>query len=60
MSGLWDLEMSSQIKIVTREMPVVYGIVKVEVEKLWNEETPDVCYYFAKHCKKNNNILIFS
>jgi pyrrolidone-carboxylate peptidase len=41
-SGLWGHHMPSQVNLVTRELPVVYDIVKDQVEKIWNEEKPDV------------------
>lgn len=41
-SGLWEENLPSQIRLVTRELPVVYNIAKGEVEKLWHEENPDV------------------
>ncbi len=52
-SALWEEEIPSHIRLVTRELPVVYDIAKVEVEKLWKEEKPDVFCYFL------NVILIF-
>lgn len=42
MSGLWEEELPSYVKLITRELPVVYNIAKTEVEKLWQEEKPDV------------------
>lgn len=41
-SGLWDEDLPPSIQLVTRELPVVYDIVKSEVDKLWLEENPDV------------------
>jgi hypothetical protein len=41
-SKLWDSELESNIKLITRELPVSYEIVQKEVDKLWTEETPDV------------------
>ncbi len=40
--NLWDLKWPSNIKLITRELPVVYDIVKSEVPKLWTDFTPDV------------------
>jgi pyrrolidone-carboxylate peptidase len=44
-SDLWKENFPSNIKLVTRELPVVYDIVKQEVEKLWIEENPDVRFF---------------
>lgn len=41
-SGLWDEPLPADIKLVTRELPVVYDVVKNEIPKLWREEIPDV------------------
>lgn len=41
-SGLWEETLPPNIKLVTRELPVVYDIVKDEVGKLWDEEKPDL------------------
>lgn len=43
-SGLWDENLPTQIRLITRELPVVYDIVKNEVEKLWTEHNPDVIF----------------
>ena len=32
----------SEIKLITRELPVVYNIVKNQIYQLWEEEQPDV------------------
>lgn len=45
-SGLWNESMPEDIKLVTRELDVVYDVVKTEVPKLWKEENPDVIYLF--------------
>ena len=42
-SGLWEEEIPPAIKLVTRELPVIYDVVRAEVDKLWSEEKPDVC-----------------
>ncbi len=41
-SGLWNEALPSSIRLVTRELPVVYDIVKREVPALWDAEKPDV------------------
>lgn len=41
-SGLWNEPMPDDIKLVTRELDVVYDVVKSAVPKLWQEENPDV------------------
>lgn len=41
-SGLWEEKMPKQIKLITRELPVVYDIVRKQVEDLWAQENPDV------------------
>ena len=41
-SGLWDEDIPPSISLVTRELPVIYDIVKKEVDKLWENEKPDV------------------
>ena len=45
-SGLWEENLPTQVKLVTRELPVVYSVVKNEVLKLWETENPDVIYYY--------------
>jgi hypothetical protein len=39
------MEWPSQIKLVTRELPVVFDVVHEQVNKLWDEEKPDVIIY---------------
>jgi pyrrolidone-carboxylate peptidase len=42
-SGLWsEPPLPQSIRLVTRELPVVYDIVKREVNTLWETENPDV------------------
>jgi pyrrolidone-carboxylate peptidase len=41
-SGLWEEELPVEVRLVTRELPVIYDVVKQEVAKLWTEENPDV------------------
>lgn len=41
-SQLWDHDWPANIKLVTRELPVVYDVVKMEVSNLWETEKPDV------------------
>jgi len=41
-SGLWSDPLPPEIKLVTRELDVVYDVVKEQVPKLWKEENPDV------------------
>lgn len=43
-SGLWNEEIPAQIKLVTRELPVVYDIVRTEIENIWKTEQPDVTH----------------
>jgi hypothetical protein len=44
-SGLWEESFPSNVKLVTRELPVIYDVVKEEVNKLWREENPDVIFF---------------
>jgi pyroglutamyl-peptidase len=41
-SGLWSQDLPDYIKLVTRELPVIYEVAKREVDKLWDEEKPDL------------------
>lgn len=41
-SALWQEKLPAQIKLITRELPVVYDIVRQHVEDLWDQENPDV------------------
>lgn len=41
-SGLWNEPMPAEVKLVTRELEVVYDVVKREVPRLWKEEQPDL------------------
>ena len=41
-SGLWQHTLPSNVKLVTRELPVVYDVVKEQVAKLRDEFKPDV------------------
>lgn len=41
---LWALKWPSNIKLITREIPVVYEIVSEQVPKMWQELNPDVIY----------------
>ncbi|RNA04851.1 pyroglutamyl-peptidase 1 [Brachionus plicatilis] len=41
-SGLWDEKLPDKIKLITRELPVVYEIVRKQVEDLWDQESPDL------------------
>ncbi|CAF0783810.1 unnamed protein product [Brachionus calyciflorus] len=41
-SGLWDEKLPEQIKLVTRELPVIYEIVREQVENIWATEKPDL------------------
>ena len=45
-SGLWNESLPSYIKLITKELPVIYDVAKHEVEKLWDEEKPDVLFEF--------------
>ena len=36
----------SEIKLITRELPVVYNIVKNQIDQLWEKEQPDVFIAF--------------
>ena len=43
-SGLWLLDdiLPPQIRLVTRELPVVYRLAREQVAQLWDTEKPDV------------------
>lgn len=41
-SSLWDEKFPQQIKLITRELPVIYDTVRHQVEDLWNQENPHV------------------
>lgn len=41
-NGLWNDPMPAEIKLVTRELDVVYDVVKSVVPQLWQDEKPDV------------------
>jgi pyrrolidone-carboxylate peptidase len=44
-TGLWNEKFPDGVKLVTRELPVVYDVVKKVVPGLWESEKPDVRYY---------------
>lgn len=44
-SKLWDMDWPNELRLVTRELPVVYEIAKSEIKKLWTEEKPDVIIF---------------
>ena len=39
---LWSLEWPNNIKLITRQLPVIYDIVYEQVPQLWKELNPDV------------------
>ncbi len=41
-SGLWSEPFPPEIKLITRELEVVYDVVKEAIPRLWEEEKPDV------------------
>ena len=52
------MEWPSRIRLVTRELPVIYDTVKKEVNKLWDEEKPDVNEIFKVFFVPNQSVLI--
>jgi hypothetical protein len=39
------MDWPNELRLVTRELPVVYEIAKSEIRKLWTEEKPDVLIF---------------
>ena len=39
---LWNLNRPANVKLITRQLPVVYDVVLEQVSKLWSDLKPDV------------------
>lgn len=57
-SGLWNDPLPPEIKLVTRELPVVYDVIKEEIPKLWREESPDVTFAKSQLILSRNLISV--
>ena len=45
---LWNLNRPLNIKLITRQLPVIYDVVREQVSKLWNDIKPDVIEFKKK------------